>query len=82
MRSSGKEEEIEVRTRGRKGKGAPDCVGSHMCAHGSGLCACEAYGRPVVGEVRGATEDESIFCGLLAKGFEESKRLAMGESVK
>ena len=47
--------------RGKSAKG-PDSVGSDMRAHGSGLCVCEAYGRPVV-EVRGATEGESIVSG-------------------
>ena len=49
-----------VRVRGRSAEGAPDCVGSHMRAYGSGLRACEAFGRPVVEEVRGATESEGI----------------------
>ena len=45
---SGEKEEgwVEVRMRGKSANGAPDCVGSDMRAHGSGLCACEAYGRP------------------------------------
>ena len=36
-------------------------------------CACEAYGRPVVEEVRGATEGESIVSGLLPEDFGEEK---------
>ena len=55
-----------------------------MRAHGSGLCACEAVGRPVVEEVRGATEGEGIVrsSGLLPEEFEEVDRLTMGEDVK
>ena len=45
-------------------QGVPDGVGSHVRARGSGLRACEAYGRPVVEEVRGAAEGEGIVCGL------------------
>ena len=52
------------------------------CAHDSGLCACEAYGRPVVEEVRGATEAGIIVSGLLPEEFEEVDHLAMGEDVK
>ena len=62
--------------------GAPDGVGSHVYAHGSGLRACEAYGRPVVEEVRGATEGEGIVSGLLPEDFEELDCLAMGGDVK
>jgi len=43
---------------------APDCVGRHVRAHGCGLRACEAYGRAVVEEVRGAAEGERIVSGL------------------
>ena len=68
--------------RGRRSAEAPDCVGSHMHAHGSGLRACKAYGRPVVEEVGGATEGESIVSGLVPEYFEEVDRLAMGEDVK
>ena len=39
----------------------------HMRAHGSGLRACEAYGRPVVEEVRGAAEGACIF--LISDGL-------------
>ena len=67
---------------GRSAKGAPDRVRSDMRAHGSALCACEAYGRPVVEEVRGATEGESIVSWLFPKEFEEVDRLAIGEDVK
>ena len=59
--------------------------GAGLCgerAHGSGLCTCEDYGRPVVEEVRGAMEGESIVSGLLLEEFEEGDRLAMGEAVK
>ena len=52
-----------VRVRGRGRAEAPDCVGCHMCAHGGGLCTCEAYGRAVVEEVRGVTEGERIVSG-------------------
>ena len=71
--------------RGRRSAGAPDCVdmGSHMRAHGgSGLRACEACGRAVVEEVRGATEGERIVSGLFPEEFEEIDRLAMGEDVQ
>ena len=45
-----------VRVRGRRRTEAPDRVGRHVRAHGRGFRACEAYGRVVVEEVRGATE--------------------------
>ena len=54
-------------------------MGRHMRAHGGGLRACEAYGRAVVEEVRGATEGEGIVSGLFPEEFEEADRLAMGE---
>ena len=60
----------------------PDCVGSHVRAHGSGLRACEAYGRPVVEEVRGAAKGEGIVRGLFPEEFEDVDRLSMGEDVK
>ena len=63
-------------------KRAPDCVGSHMRAHDRGSCVCEAYDRPVVEQVSGATEGEGIVSGLLPKEFEEFDHLAMGEDVK
>ena len=53
-----------------------------MRAHGSGLCACETYGRPIVEEVCGATEGEGTVSELLPKDFEEFDRLAMGEDVE
>ena len=68
--------------RGRSEEGAPDGVGSHVRAQGSGLRACEAYGRPVVEEVRGAAEGEGIVRGLFPEEFEEVDRLSMGEDVK
>ena len=55
--------------RGRSAKGAPDCVGSHVRAHGGGLRACEAYGRAFVEEVRGAREGERIVSGLFPFDF-------------
>ena len=77
---------VEVRLRGRSTRGAPDGVGSYVRAHGSGLRSCKPYGRPVVEEVRGATEGESIVGGL----FKSPRRFreicppgdAMGEYVK
>ena len=51
-----------------------------MRAHGSGLCACEAYGRPVVEEVRGATEGQ--WAPLGHEDFEEFDCLAMGEGYE
>ena len=68
--------------RGRGRAEAPDCVGRHMRAHGGGLRACEAYGRAVVEEVRGATEGERIVSGLFPEEFEEVDRLAMGEDLQ
>ena len=64
------------RTRAGEGEAeTPDCVGRHMCAHGGGLRACEAYGeaygRAFVEEVRGAMEGERIGSGLLPEEFEE-----------
>jgi len=79
---SGEKEEGIVRVRGRRSAEAPDCVGSRMRAHGGGLRACEAYGRAVVEEVRGATEGESIVSGLFPEEFEEVDRLAIGEDVE
>ena len=81
-RSGEKEEGIEVRMRWRSAKGAPDCVGSDMRAHGGGLRACEAYGRAAVEKVRGATEGERIVSGLFTEEFEEVDRLAIGEDVE
>ena len=66
--------------RGRRSAEAPDGVGRHVRAHGCGLRACEAYGRAVVEEVRGATEGERIVSGLFPEEFEEIDRLAMGEA--
>ena len=57
--------------RGRRSAEAPDCVGSDMRAHGDGLRTCEAYGRAVVEEVRGATEGEGIVSWLFPEEFEE-----------
>ena len=51
-------------------------------AHGCGLRACEAYGRAVVEQVRGAMEGERIISGLFPEEFEETDRLAMGEDVQ
>ena len=68
--------------RGRRSAEAPDGVGRHMRAHGCGLRACEAYGRVVVEEVRGATEGEHIVSELFPEEFEEIDRLAMGEDVQ
>ena len=68
--------------RGRRSAEAPDGVGRHMCAHGGGLRACEAYGRAVVEEVRGATEGERIVSGLFPEEFEEIDRLTVGEDVQ
>ena len=68
--------------RGRRIAETPDGVGRHMRAHGCGLCACEAYGRAAVEEVRGATEGERIVSGLVPEEFEEIDRLARGEDVE
>ena len=68
--------------RGRRSAEAPDCVGSHMRAHGCGLRACQAYSRAVVEEVRGATKGGRIVSGLFPEEFEELDRLAMGEDVE
>ena len=56
-------------------------VRRHMRVYSDGLCACEAYGRPVVKEVRGTMEGDSIVTGLLPKDFEEFDRLTMGLGV-
>ena len=53
-----------------------------MRAHGGGLRACEAYGRAVVKEIRGAAEGERIVSGLFPEEFEEVDRLTMGEDVQ
>ncbi len=45
-------------------------MGRHVRAHGCGLRACEAYGRAVVKEIRGATEGERIVSGLFPEEFE------------
>ena len=82
MCGSGEKEEGIIHVRGRGGAEAPDCVGRHMRAHGGGLRACDAYGRAVVEEVRGATEGEGIVSGLFPEEFEEVDRLAMGEDVE
>ena len=55
------------------------CVGRHVRAHGCGLRACEAYGRAVVEEVRGATEGERIVGGLFPEEFEDIDCLTVGE---
>ena len=68
--------------RGRRIAEAPDGVGRHVRAHGCGLRACEAYGRAVVEEVRGATEGESNVSGLFPEEFEEIDRLTVGEDVQ
>ena len=68
--------------RGRGSAEAPDCVGRHVRAHGCGLRACEAYGRAVVEEVRGATEGKRSVSGLFPEEFDEFDRLAMGEDVE
>ena len=59
---------------GRRSAEAPDGVGRHMRAHGGGLRACEAYGRAVVEEVRGATKGERIVSGP-SKSPKSSKKL-------
>ena len=82
MCRGGEEEEGIVRVRGRRSAEAPDGVGRHMRAHGCGLRICEAYGRPVVEEVRGAAEGERFVSGLFPEEFEEVDRLSMGEDVK
>ena len=74
--------EARAGAEGRRSAEAPDGVGSHMRAYGCGLRACEAYGRAVVEEVRGATEGERIVSGLFPEDFEEVDRLAMGEDVE
>ena len=53
-----------------------------MRAHSCGLRACEAYGRAVVEEVRGAAEGERLVSGPFPEEFEEFDRLAMGEDVQ
>ena len=68
--------------RGRGRAEAPDRVGRHMRAHDGGLRACEAFGRAVVEEVRGAAEGERIVSGLFPEKFEEVDRLAMGEDLE
>ena len=68
--------------RGKGSAEAPDGVGRHMCAHGGGLRACKACGRPVVEEVRGTTEGERIVSGLFPEEFEEIDRLTVGEDVQ
>ena len=68
--------------RGRRSAEAPDGVGRHMRAHGCGLRTCEAYGRAVVEEVRGATDGERIVGGLFPEEFEEIDRLTVGEDVQ
>ena len=55
--------------RGRRSAERPDGVGRHVRAHGCGLRACEAYGRAVVEEIRGATEGERIVSGLFPEDF-------------
>ena len=45
------------------------------CVRMAVACACGAYGREVVEEVRGATEGESIVSGLFPEEFEEIDRL-------
>ena len=57
-------------------------MGSHARAHGFGLRAFEAYGRPVVEEVRGAAEGEGIVRGLFSEEVKEFDLLSMGEDVK
>ena len=64
-----------------EGGGAGLCGAPHACAS-NGLRACEACGRAVVEEVRGATEGERIVSGLFPEEFEEVDRLAMGEDVE
>ena len=68
--------------RGKRSAEAPDGVGRHVRTHGWGLRACEAYGRAVVEEVRGATEGERIVSGLFPEEFEEIDRLSVGEDVQ
>ena len=75
----GVKEEGVVRVRGRRSAEVPDGVGRHVRVHGCGLRACEAYGRAVLEEVRGATEGERIVSGLFPEEFEEIDRLTMGE---
>ena len=57
-------------------------VSGATCVRMAVACACEAYGRAVVEEVRGATEGERIVSGLFPGEFEEVDRLAMGEDVE
>ena len=57
-------------------------MGRHVRAHGCGLRACEAYGRAVVEQIRGATEGERIVSGLFPEEFEEIDRLTVGEDVQ
>ena len=52
------------------------------CVRMAVACACGAYGREVVEEVRGATEGERVVSGLFPEAFEEIDRLAMGEDVQ
>ena len=62
--------------RGRRSAERPDGVGRHVRAHGCGLRACEAYGRAVVEEVRGATEGERIVSGLFPEELSSKKLIA------
>ena len=78
----GEKEEGIVRVRGRRSAEAPDCVGSHIRTLGGGLRTCEAYGRAVADQVRGATEGEGIVSGLFPEEFEEIDHVAMGEDVE
>ena len=68
--------------RGRRSAERPDGVGRHVRTQGCGLRACEAYGRAVVEEIRGAMEGERIVSGLFPEEFEEIDRLAVGEDVQ
>ena len=53
-------------------------MGRNVRAHGCGLRACEAYGRAVVEEIRGATEGERTVSGLFPEEVEEVDRSRLG----
>ena len=65
------------RTRAGKEERGGDglCGEPHACTW-RWLAACEAYGRAVLEEVRGATEGERIVSGLFPEEFEEVDLLA------
>jgi len=74
----GVEKRREGRDQGTLVVEAHEGAGGHTRAHGSGLCACEAYGRPIVEEKCGATEGEGIVSGLLPSRPKISKKLTAG----